>query len=692
MFKLRKEKIMKITISNRFLAIAAMMLVLITAAVPASIAAGTILSTSIVDPLMDDSYWYASENVTIYPEGQTQDPWYADNLVVGRDNGDACWFSYRVVDGKQIAGVTYTQCHYFADGVQSVLQVQNASGNWQTVAYDSRETDMVGVWWWYKDTYTQLPSGTQAVRISRAAGVQWNNHPSNVELTVNDVPGPTLLTSSLVDPLMDSSYWYESQNVTIYPEGGTQDPWYADNLVVGRDNGDPCWFSYRAVDGKQITGCIFTQCHYFADGVQSVLQVQNALGDWQTVAYDSRETDMVGVWWWYKNTYLLLPQGTQAVRIFRAAGVSWNNHPSNVELTVGDAPAPLLTGSIVDTFQDARYINSYANVWFTEYGRDLPDPWYSDVYMIQRLYENAGMITYKAADGLKINGALLTKAAFTDEPHYTDGVVQVKLADGTWQTQGASITESATSGGWPYTKKTYTHFSANELRIYIAANDPNDAFNDYWNPILGGLELTVGGIPSVSVRDAKEYSVGSELTITGSITAVFDGVIYIESSDRVSGIRVDKASHGLVAADVDKLVTITGTVAKDATTDELYINAGSIALAGQTVEIKPLGLTNKAAGGGNSMNATGNGQVGVADGFGLNNIGLLVRTTGLASAGDANGFTLTDGSGVTMQVSLAGAGTTYDGRYVTVTGISSIGSGGVRVIKARAAGDAQPVN
>ncbi|MHB9036997.1 MAG: hypothetical protein ACYC64_10030 [Armatimonadota bacterium] len=204
--------------------------------------------------------------------------------------------------------------------------------------------------------------------------------------------------------------------------------------------------------------------------------------------------------------------------------------------------------------------------------------------------------------------------------------------------------------------------------------------------------LTKQAAEAVSVSDAKKKALGSVVSLTGSITAAFSGSIYVEASDRVAGIRVDKAGHGFTVSDIGKVVNVTGSVEKDSTTQEIYINANQIGTTTETNVIQPLGLTNKAAGGGDLVDLSGNGQVGVVDGTGLNNIGLLVRTTGLASAGNASGFTLDDGSGVIVHVSLSGAGTTYDGRYVTVMGVMSIDSGGVRVIKARIAADVQPVN
>lgn len=68
------------------------------------------------------------------------------------------------------------------------------------------------------------------------------------------------------------------------------------------------------------------------------------------------------------------------------------------------------------------------------------------------------------------------------------------------------------------------------------------------------------------------------------------------------------------------------------------------------------------------------GQIGVANGFGLNNIGLLVKTWGRVKSTDSqsNSFTITDGSNIDLKCLVP----TYvslplPGQYVCVTGISS---------------------
>jgi hypothetical protein len=88
--------------------------------------------------------------------------------------------------------------------------------------------------------------------------------------------------------------------------------------------------------------------------------------------------------------------------------------------------------------------------------------------------------------------------------------------------------------------------------------------------------------------------------------------------------------------------------------------------------LDPLVMTNKALGGGDYEAALGFGQQGVLGGVGLNNIGLLVKTTGWVTEKDTSAspawFRIDDGSGVGVKV----FGSVPSGTpYVTVTGISS---------------------
>jgi hypothetical protein len=96
---------------------------------------------------------------------------------------------------------------------------------------------------------------------------------------------------------------------------------------------------------------------------------------------------------------------------------------------------------------------------------------------------------------------------------------------------------------------------------------------------------------------------------------------------------------------------------------ELCIDASNVTSQSGTDIIKPLAATNKALGGGAFAL-----QQGIYGATGLNNIGLLVRTTGRVSTTGSGWFMIDDGSGVGVKV----YGTVPSGTpYVSVTGACS---------------------
>lgn len=158
-------------------------------------------------------------------------------------------------------------------------------------------------------------------------------------------------------------------------------------------------------------------------------------------------------------------------------------------------------------------------------------------------------------------------------------------------------------------------------------------------------------------RDGAAANIGSAI-----VSAAFPDFFYIEAADRTSGVKVDKTGHGLSAG---MKAGITGTVQTNAD-GERYIAAATAAQVG-TGAVNPLALTNKALGGGPFGL-----QSGIAGAFGLNNIGLLVRTCGKYTYVDEHTFTIDDGSGVNVKC-VVPSGVIIDPgwSYVSVTGISS---------------------
>ena len=169
----------------------------------------------------------------------------------------------------------------------------------------------------------------------------------------------------------------------------------------------------------------------------------------------------------------------------------------------------------------------------------------------------------------------------------------------------------------------------------------------------------------------------------GAVSAAFTGFFYIEADDRFCGIRVDSPGHALqpgMRADV------VGTMQTDGDS-ERYIAASSAVRNGSGT-IKPLMLTNRALGGMTFSVGSVIGQTGVMAGVGLNNVGLLVTTTGRVTYVDPTGafIYLNDGSGLNDGNTLGSGGTAVlgvralvtgdllwvSGAYTTVTGVSTI--------------------
>lgn len=152
------------------------------------------------------------------------------------------------------------------------------------------------------------------------------------------------------------------------------------------------------------------------------------------------------------------------------------------------------------------------------------------------------------------------------------------------------------------------------------------------------------------------------------VTAVFSGYIYVEADDRSSGIRVNKTN---LTVSVGDRVKVEGVIRTNYDF-ERYIAASLVTYAGDGIP-RPLGMNNKAVGGADwKWEPAGSaGQRGVDKGYGLNNIGLLVRTTGKYIPQNIVSFYIDDGSGEPVGCILpSGVTVNPDWEYLAVTGIS----------------------
>lgn len=210
--------------------------------------------------------------------------------------------------------------------------------------------------------------------------------------------------------------------------------------------------------------------------------------------------------------------------------------------------------------------------------------------------------------------------------------------------------------------------------------------------VSNGQAVLFTMIPSQSIADAKQMPNSASVTIRrAAISAAFTSLFYIEADDRSAGIMVYKSFHGLTPGTRVDVVGTTST----SSSGEKYIKATTVTQGGAG-SIEPLVLVNRAVGGGDWEYdaATGAGQAGVkeyawvmvgdewiqmlVDAPGLNNIGLLVCTTGLVThVGSGyfyidDGSSLDDGSGYTgVKVLANGISPPAPGKYVRVIGASS---------------------
>jgi len=177
------------------------------------------------------------------------------------------------------------------------------------------------------------------------------------------------------------------------------------------------------------------------------------------------------------------------------------------------------------------------------------------------------------------------------------------------------------------------------------------------------------------------------------VTAVFGDSFYIESPKRVWGVQVYQPGPGYVIGDT---VIVAGPI-KTNSDFERCVEASSTSWYGSG-SVAPIGLGLRSLGGASYRynSGSGIGQIGVKDGIGLNNIGLLVKTWGRVNEIDPDGtwFVIDDGSGFPTKCVLPdGVLADSSWRYVGVIGISSCEYAGGqinRLIRVRTASDIVP--
>ncbi|MDI6813665.1 MAG: hypothetical protein QMD10_09025 [Desulfitobacteriaceae bacterium] len=155
--------------------------------------------------------------------------------------------------------------------------------------------------------------------------------------------------------------------------------------------------------------------------------------------------------------------------------------------------------------------------------------------------------------------------------------------------------------------------------------------------------------PTGSIARAKTIPDNESLTATiaGKRVTVATGefagnAIYIEKTDRSCGIRV-VPSGGTFARGNEVEIT-AGTV--KTSSGERYIDGAAVSRVGAPGELSPVGMPQRNMGGGDFPPGSAVYQQGVDGGYGLNNIGLLVKTWGKVTYNGGSYVYIDDGSAV----------------------------------------------
>ena len=217
--------------------------------------------------------------------------------------------------------------------------------------------------------------------------------------------------------------------------------------------------------------------------------------------------------------------------------------------------------------------------------------------------------------------------------------------------------------------------AASKLKVIVESPGPY--------PVIVPEVQVTGSEVVPSLPGAKESADGTAASAIGwLVSAVFADGLYIQHPDRSRGIRV----MGSPAANRGDLVNVSGIMG---TSDgERVLWPADMVVLAHAGLVWPLGVTNKGLAGGDQAL-----DLGVTGGFGLNNLGLLVRTSGVVTAVDGSTLWIDDGSGLPAGAGLCvrGAiGTFAVGESVAVTGISSVGEQAgtrYRVIRPRDSAD-----
>lgn len=308
---------------------------------------------------------------------------------------------------------------------------------------------------------------------------------------------------------------------------------------------------------------------------------------------------------------------------------------------------------------------------------------------LEQMEDAIQTVIYVDDDGPTGSILINNGAPYTASPNVT---LNLSASDIVGVTQMSIKSDSGIWGDWQAYQPVIAYtFSTTGGGLKTIGVQFKDAFGNVSSEYTDSIEYRVP--VDVDIAGAKMLSDGSSVRLVGKVvTAVFpsQGCFYVSEPNRTAGIRVrSNVMPSSVGLPVDVIgIMSTGSAEREVLADE--VNEGS-----SVQVITPVGMTNASLGG-----AAFHYQPSVPAGAtGLNNIGILVTTSGRVTRVDGANFYIDDGSKVLDNAPIVGIlvrGSDIAltppavGQYVVVTGISGasmVDTNAIRVLRPRSSAD-----
>ena len=185
------------------------------------------------------------------------------------------------------------------------------------------------------------------------------------------------------------------------------------------------------------------------------------------------------------------------------------------------------------------------------------------------------------------------------------------------------------------------HGCSPRFRTY---HDGTSTEDGYIASAVVGREYTVTSPDSKLTKYANGTGIITVPLVVTMGTAGSANYCYVEDQKRLSGIRVQLGKADTVAEGAQ--VSVSGALDTNGAGERFIDNASVTDMGPPAFTVSPLAMPNRAVGGSDLSYDGGStvAQQGVTDGAGLNNIGLLITTTGCVNDATDTTFDVSDGS------------------------------------------------